>query len=337
MDDAAAALRPIDDAAASVGKLHDYGSPAELAAAVQAVWEAVQRSLRIRLRGDRSAPDSHRLSALSEADLPVEDVVQSLRARDLISIETAGSIHGLRSAASRAREGDPRPEDADVAIDTVGRVRADLADAPPAAAAGPSDARSPSVDDAESLMDATPPEDVPPERRGRWMAILAATLAAVFLLALGWMLVSGTSADYDDAVAAFRAGRLDSAAVAFQRVLQDRPEDVDAMLYLGRIHRRLDQPSEAAAVLRRAAGVDPRDGDVRRELGHLFMDLSQPRSAVAQYERALEQEPDEMRNWAALIRALRALSDPRAEELLAEAPPEVQAMLGRPEPGESEP
>jgi hypothetical protein len=66
------------------------------------------------------------------------------------------------------------------------------------------------------------------------------------------------------------------------------------------------------------------------------MDLGQPRSAVAQYERALEQEPEEMRNWAGLIRALRALGDPRAERLLRDAPPEVQAAYGR-AGGRSEP
>ncbi|HSH44597.1 MAG TPA: tetratricopeptide repeat protein, partial [Longimicrobiales bacterium] len=174
-------------------------------------------------------------------------------------------------------------------------------------------------------------DDVPPERRGRWMALIAVALAAVFLLALAWVLVRGANADYDDAVAAFRAGRLDSAAVAFEGLVRDQPENVTALLYLGRIHRRQGNPEDAAEVLRRAAGLDSRDPDVRRELGHLFMDLQRPEAAVAQYERALEQDPDELRNWAGLIRAMRASGDPRAEALLSEAPADVQALLARPD------
>lgn len=335
MDDAAAALRPIDEAAASIDRLQDYGSQAELTSAIETVWQAVERSLRLRLRGDRSAPDEHRLSALSEADLPLEDVVQSLRARDRISIETAGTVHAFGSAAARARERQARPADGDTGLEAVRHLRADFTSRPDAEPAGGADAPEEEAD--EPRVDAASSEGVLPERRGRWMAILAASLAAFFLLALGWMLISGTGSDYEDGVSAFRAGRMDSAAVAFQRVLEDRPEDVNALLYLGRIHRRLEQPEQAADVLRRAAGVAPGDGDVRRELGHLFMDLDQPRAAVAQYERALEQEPEEMRNWAGLILALRAASDPRAEELLAEAPPQVQAMLRRPEQTEPRP
>lgn len=322
MDETAAALRPLDEASADIERLHAYASTAELASALAAVSAAVERALRLRLRGDASAPERERVTALSPGDAPLEAVVQSLRTRDLISLETAGTVHELQAAAARARTGEPRAADADVALRAVARLRkefgaGDRASVPPAPAAGP--APSGSGDAEPALL---------PERRGRWMAWLGAGLALLFVVALAWVLTRGGAADYGQAMAAFRAGRLDSAAVGFQRVLEDRPEDVDAMLYLGRIHRRQGRAAESADVLRRAARIAPGDPDVRRELGHLLMDLRQPRAAIRQYEQALEADADDPRTWAALIRALRAAGDPRAERLLADAPADVQALLG---------
>ncbi|HUG42534.1 MAG TPA: tetratricopeptide repeat protein [Longimicrobiales bacterium] len=323
MDESAAALRPLDEVADAIDRLGAYESTSDLAAALLAVRDAVERTLRLRLRNDPSAPEHERITAMSARDLPLPEVVQSLRTRDLISLETAGTVHEFEAAAARARAGEPRAADADRALRAVAGLRDDLgaghrAAVPPAPAASAPGVRG----DTE--------EEKPPERRGRWMAWLGAALAALFLLTLAWVLVQGGGADRDAAVVAFRAGRLDSAAVGFERVLEDRPEDVGALLYLGRIRRRQGRVGEAAEHLRQAAGLAPADGDVRRELGHLFMDLGQPTAAVRQYERALEADAEEPRTWAALIRALRAAGDPRAEQLLADAPAEVQALLGRP-------
>lgn len=323
MDESAAALRPLDDAADAIDRLDGYETTAELASAVQAVRDAVERALRLRLRSDPSAPDSDRLSALSR-DLSLDGVVRSLRTRDLISLEAAGSVHELEAAAARAGAGDPRPSDADAALRAVARLREDF---------GAGGRASVPPDPAPAWEEAVDPVAVaPPERRDRWMAWLGAALAVLFVAASAWVLMRGGASDYDAAVTAFRAGRLDSAEVAFRRVLEDRPADVDAMLYLGRIHRRQARFQEAADLLRQAAAAAPADSDVRRELGHLFMDLDQPAAAARQYERALETDPEEPRTWASLIRALRAAGDPRAERLLADAPAEVQALLGRPEP-----
>ena len=324
MNEPAAWLSQLDDAAGTLGRLDDYRSPAELAAAVTALATALERALRLRLRGDPSAPDGDRLAALSPKDFPLDRVVQSLRTRDLLSLETAGTVHELMAADARARAGDSRPSDADVARRAVARLRIDLGTggrasvppAPPAVLHG----------DAAGAGD----ESVPPERRGRGMAWLGAGLAVLFVVALAWVLARGGTADYDAAVTAFRAGRMDSAAAGFERVLEDRPGNVNALLYLGRIHRREGRFRESSESLREAARRAPSDADVRRELGHLFMDLGQPRAAVEQYERALELDPEGVRTWAGLIRALRAAGDPRADRLLADAPADVHALLGRP-------
>ena len=321
MDDSAAALRPLDDASSAIDRLRDYQSTADLGPALEAVRAAVERALRLRLRSDPTAPEHDRLAALSGADLSLDEVVRSLRTRDLISLETAGTVHQLEAAVARAREDGPRAADADVALRAVSRLRTDL----------PTRGRAQLSPEPKPPQQSPPEtgESKPPERRGRWMAWLAAGLAAVFVALSAWVLTRGGAADYEAAVTAFRAGRLDSAAVGFQRVLEDRPQDASALLYLARIHRREGRAAESAAALRQAARIAPADPDIRRELGHLFMDLGQPRSAVGQYERALEADPEEPRTWAALIGALRAAGDPRAERLLADAPAEVQALLGR--------
>lgn len=320
MDDSAAALRPLDDASPAIDRLREYESTADLGPALESVRAAVERALRLRLRADESAPERDRLAALSATDLPLDEVVKSLRTRDLISLDTAGTVHQLEAAAVRARVSEPRAADADVALRAVDRLRKELETGDRASVSPePAPSRTSPPEGAETL----------PERRGRWMAWLAAALAVLFLGLSALVLTWGGTAEYDAAVAAFRAGRLDSAAVGFERVLEDRPADANALLYLARIRRRQGRAAESAQALRQAARIAPADPDIRRELGHLFMDLRQPRAAVAQYERALEADPEELRTWAALISALRAAGDPRAERLLADAPAEVQALLGR--------
>lgn len=339
--EAPAALRPILEAADDIRRLEEYDGPDELNAAIRATTAALERSLRLQLRADASAPESERLGALSDSAIPVDEVVRSLRARDTISIETAGTIHEALAAGRRAEDGDARASDADVVRAAVTRVREDLgvADTPPVA--GGSDAGGPAGEDAGAGVgegaesgNPTPPEAAAARTpdtsadTGRWMAWIAAAVAVAFVLGAAWVTLRGGSADFDEAVQLFRADRLDTAAVAFEQVLERRPQDVTAMLYLGRTYRRLGQVPDAAQVLRRAVEEDGEDADVRRELGHLFMDLDRPRSAISQYERALEYDPEEPLNWAALIRALQAQGDPRAEQLLRDAPPEIQAALG---------
>jgi tetratricopeptide (TPR) repeat protein len=331
--DRSAALQPLDEAAEPIRRLVEHQSTEELGKAIQDVALATERSLR---------------AALGTEDMRLDHVIQSLRARDLISLETAGSVHELTAAAQRAGAGELRPGDGELASRAVARLRADLSTTPssapepvapepvapetvapePGRAAGPPS----SVEGGGARRSARRSARLPPVARGggRWVAWMGAGLAVLVLVGLAWALAGGGDADYDAGMAAFRAARWDSAAVAFERVVERRPVDVTAMLYLSRAYRRQGRAQEAAGVLREAARVAPEDADVRRELGHLFMDLDQPTSAVQQYERALEHDPGSAAAWAGLERALRAVGDPRAERVLEEAPPEVRSALGRP-------
>jgi tetratricopeptide (TPR) repeat protein len=334
--DRSTALRPLAEAAGPIRQLQEYRSDAELNAAIDAVAAAVDQSLRLALRTDPSAPEEHRMGALTPDALPSAQVVQSLRARDLISLETAGAVHELSAAADRARTARARPDDADAAARAVARLRADLApaveDPAPGAPAAAGSPRSGTTRPGSTRPSATRPGGPEPvtsglQGRGRWMAWLAAGFALLMVLGLAWVLTSGGGDHYREGMAAFRAARWDSAAASFERVLQDRPVDVTTMLYLGRSYRRLGRLDRAADVLGEAVRVAPDDPDVRREIGRLYMDLGQPLRALEELERALEHDPDAVPTWAALVQALRAAGDPRADHALDRAPPEVQAAL----------
>jgi tetratricopeptide (TPR) repeat protein len=337
--DRSAALQPLDEAAEPIRRLVEHQSTEELERAIQDVAAATERSLRAALGTDGSVPGDDLLAAPSPEAMRLDRVIQSLRARDLISLETAGSVHELTAAAQRAGAGELRPGDGELASRAVARLRADLSAAPssapepvapepgtpePGLAAPP----PPSAEGARARRSARQPPVA--QGGGRWVAWMGAGLAVLVLVGLAWALAGGGDADYDAGMAAFRAARWDSAAVAFERVLENRPVDVTAMLYLSRAYRRQGRAQEAAGVLREAARVAPEDADVRRELGHLFMDLDQPTSAVQQYERAVEYDPGSAAAWAGLVRALQAVGDPRGERVLEEAPPEVRATLGWP-------
>lgn len=326
MIDPSRVLQPLDEAEGAIRQLRDYHTSEQLADAVRAVWLAVERSLRLLLRSDRGAPDALRLAALSPADLPPDQLIQGLRDRGRISLELGGLTHELEQAALRAEVGRPYAADADVALGAVDRLRAEvhaLGEAPVRAAAHHT------VEDRALDEPAAP---VPPPRRGRGLlvgvAVAVAALVLVFLIV--GRLADGTADAMDQAVSAFRAGRLPDAEAGFRTVLERDPENVSALLYLARIHRRENRLDSAAGRLREAAALAPEDADVRRELGHLFLQLGRAEEGIRQYRRAVELEPEQAANWLALIRALQAVESPEADDWLRRAPPEVQAALGGP-------
>src|SRR6476661_7341302 len=107
------ALAPLNAVSAAIEKLETYRTPQELAESLQAIGQAVERSLRQLLRADTSAPDELRLAALSDADLPNERLINSLRQHNLISMQLAGMVHELHQAVARAANNDVRAADAD--------------------------------------------------------------------------------------------------------------------------------------------------------------------------------------------------------------------------------
>lgn len=327
MPDPLQVLQPLADAEPAVAALHDYESTGELTEALQTTGRAIDRSLRRLLRSDPETPDALRLAAFSPDDLSTERVVQALRQRELISLELAGMVHELQAGLERAAAGEPRAADADTALAAVARLRSDVQTADEAPLR--KSAHNAVAD--QALAEAPQPVPRPRPRRRRAWAIVAGAILLLIGVGIVSVILMSRPGELQGGIAAFRAGQMDVAEQEFRGALERDPDNVTALVYLGRIYRREGRYEEAAGVLRQAARIAPDDPGVRRELGHLFLELGRPEAAADEYQRALEIEPDRAVTWIGMIRALRAANDPRADEYLQRAPPAAKAALEQPE------
>ena len=317
-------LDPVAADAPSIRALREYNSPGALADALREASAAVEHSLRLLLRSDRGAGEADRMRAMSPQELPFHELVERLRARGLISIELAGTVHELRRAIEGGRAVTaPTPDDADRALAVVALLRSEVR------ALDDSSVREAAHHTVASHLFEEETSAVPgPSVERRWKP-LGIAIAVLALVAAGFMLLRGTADPLEDGIEAFRRGDLTEAAARFREAVQEDEEDPTPRLYLGRIYRRLDRHAEAGDQLERAVRLAPRDADIRRELGYLFTELRSYPAAVRQFEQAVELEPAEDANWLGLVRAQRLAGDGRAEDTLARAPAAVRAVLAR--------
>ncbi|HWV58221.1 MAG TPA: tetratricopeptide repeat protein [Longimicrobiales bacterium] len=332
MFDPARVLQPLADAEPAIRGLHEYADPAEMAESVVRVRAAVERVLRLLLRYDTSAPDALRLHALSPAELPLEQVTQQLRTSDLLTLELAGLTHDLVRAADRARTGDVRAADADLALRVVDVLRAhvlELADRPKVQT-------DTTVESREALPQVEPDSSYARQRRARQVAqrraVLGATavVTSVVVVMIALIVLTRRDDSVANGIAAFEQGRLTVAEAHFREAVERDPDNVTAQLYLARIFRRGERRDEAASILQDAVRTAPDDPGVRRELGYLFLDLNRPEPAAEQFRRALAVDPENTANWVGLIRSLRDAGDPSADDLLERAPADVRARFVAP-------
>lgn len=322
MTDTARVLRPLSDAADAIAKLDDYQNPAELASALQATAQAVDRSLRNLLRADPGTPDSVRLLALSSAQLPHDRLIPALRERNLISLQLAGQVHELEQAARRAAQGDVRAADGDHAQNVVQTLRTEVSAATdqPVLAAAHNAVVS-------GMLDPSARPVPTPDRQKKLYRNLG--IAALFIvLAVLLVTLMAQDSDLDRGIAAVKAERWSTAQGYLEKAAENE-KDATAQVYLAYVYRRQQRYDRAAAVLKEAVRLHSEDDGVWRELGFLFLDLNQPQPAVERFRRAQELNPDEQLNWVGLIRALRASGDPAAEQVLQQAPADVRAKLTR--------
>ena len=318
-------LRPLDEAKAAIEDLDTYESPAVLKEALRASWHAVERSLRLLLRSDASAPDSVRLAALSAGDMTFDTVVAELRRRNRVSIQFAGQLHEMGQNLARVEREGPRATDADLAetiIESLRNTVHELADRPMRAAA-----HGAVVDEALGDEVHAVPISVRVPHVLRRPIVLAAVAGATLVIAILAVLIFGRGSDMEEGIEAFSEERYGVAEERFRAALGRDRENVTARLYLARILRTQGRNQEVAELLQGAAQLAPRDPAVRRELGRFFVDLKQPAMAVEQFKIAVENEPDEPLNWVGLIDAMNRAGDPQAAAWLQRAPPEAQALL----------
>ena len=169
-------------------------------------------------------------------------------------------------------------------------------------------------------MTAPPVMSSPPASR-RWPVarVVGVVLAMLAVGAAVWG-VRTTRADrsYRAGVDAYRRGAREVARTAFAKAAQQRPGDVRALVYLGRMLREDGEMARARTLLTTAVRRDPTNALATRELASAMLADGQPDLARRFYVRALQLNPtdrmaqgflgcalfrlqrvDEARKWAA--------------------------------------
>src|ERR1700728_1762287 len=82
-------------------------------------------------------------------------------------------------------------------------------------------------------------------------------------------------------------GRLDDARAAYRQILEHEPNDIRAMLALGRVERRLGDDRAACNCLRDAVTIDPDNLPALTDLAAVLRDLSRPEEAASIYRKIL--------------------------------------------------
>ena len=91
----------------------------------------------------------------------------------------------------------------------------------------------------------------------------------------------------------------DRALEEFDTALQGVPGNVDVLLGIGYVRRRLGDWTEAQKVLEQAFELDPRNGEVAIAVGETYYALRQYESAARYLDQAVTVAPDQPAFWAA--------------------------------------
>ena len=104
----------------------------------------------------------------------------------------------------------------------------------------------------------------------------------------------------------YRAGRLAEAESLYRAVLDQQPDNVDAIQGLAVLCHRRGHPEEALALFRRAITLDPDSRVADRQLGRLLEQRGDPVGAAICYRRAARLRPLDAAAQADLARTLAA-------------------------------
>ncbi|MDD9925664.1 MAG: tetratricopeptide repeat protein [Rhodospirillaceae bacterium] len=108
------------------------------------------------------------------------------------------------------------------------------------------------------------------------------------------------------ALRAFEAGKFDGAAIGFETVLADDPDNAEALYFLSVIRYQQGQNDDALPLAERAATARPESEDCHNLLGLVLIALERPQDAIAQLTRAIScnrEFPDAYNNLGAACEA----------------------------------
>ncbi len=104
----------------------------------------------------------------------------------------------------------------------------------------------------------------------------------------------------------YLAGRLADAESLYRAVLNEQPDNVEAMQGLAAVCHRQGRPDEALALFRRVIALDPGSPVADRQLGRLLERRGDPAGATICYRRAAKLKPHDAAAQADLGRSLAA-------------------------------
>ena len=100
-----------------------------------------------------------------------------------------------------------------------------------------------------------------------------------------------------DALAHHQQGRLREAESIYLDLLLKKPDDVDALHYLGVLRMRLGLVDEAIELVKRALKLAPHNADAWNNLGNMLLAGNNEKAAEFAYSSATHQKPDCVEAW----------------------------------------
>jgi len=139
---------------------------------------------------------------------------------------------------------------------------------------------------------------------------------------LGYLDAQSPMADRNLAASLFEAGKLEEAADAYRRLIEDHPNDAAARASYGGVLGTLKRYDEALAQLDRAAELDPLNAETYHNRGLVHERRGDVQAAIVQYRHALRYRP----GYPPAVQALTRLSVD-VDESAPQTPAEQLALL----------
>jgi len=95
----------------------------------------------------------------------------------------------------------------------------------------------------------------------------------------------------DEAAALFNTGNFEDAGVIYKRILQDDPNDSDALNLLGLVDYSLKNYQQALILFSKAISIYPHDASFHSHLGNTFKELGRYAEALESYDQAIRINP----------------------------------------------
>ena len=103
---------------------------------------------------------------------------------------------------------------------------------------------------------------------------------------------TATSAAFTIALEHYQAGRLDLSAQLYRQILQQQPEQLEALHWLGVIAQQNGRPEEAAGYFQKVLALNPSNAGVLTNLASVLQEMGELSAAILNLQKALALDPN---------------------------------------------